>query len=122
MRQSFLILLNNYADIIVSRGSYQFWKNKTQAFKEIMRVLKPGGVAYIGRGFARDMPVEVARSIRTNQSGAMNYDRHKEAEKLQELLDELQIKNYRIEIPNTDDEKNIHYGIWVEIQAGESKK
>lgn len=51
-----------------------------------------------------------------------HYDRHKEAEKLQELLDELQIKNYRIEIPHPDDEKNMHYGIWVEIQAEGSKK
>ncbi|MDD4109139.1 MAG: hypothetical protein PHH93_10510 [Prolixibacteraceae bacterium] len=51
-----------------------------------------------------------------------HYDRHKEAEKLQELLDELQIKNYRIEIPHPDDGKNMHYGIWVEIQAERFKK
>ena len=45
---------DNYADVIVSRGSFHFWENKEQAFSEIYRVLKPGGVAYIGRGFARE--------------------------------------------------------------------
>ena len=32
-------------------GSLPFWSDKTQAFREIKRVLKPGGIAYIGCGF-----------------------------------------------------------------------
>lgn len=43
-----LAFRDGYADIIVSRGSFPFWENKKQAFREIYRVLKPGGVAYIG--------------------------------------------------------------------------
>lgn len=42
---------NNTADLIISRGSIFFWKNPTKAINEAYRVLKPGGVAYIGGGF-----------------------------------------------------------------------
>jgi ubiquinone/menaquinone biosynthesis C-methylase UbiE len=34
-------------DLIISRGSFLFWENTFQAFREIYRVLKPGGVAFI---------------------------------------------------------------------------
>lgn len=42
---------SDFADLVVSRGSIFFWEDKESAFKEIYRVLKPGGWAYIGGGF-----------------------------------------------------------------------
>lgn len=44
---------DNYADLITSRGSIPFWRDRVQAFEEIYRVLKPGGVAFIGGGGSR---------------------------------------------------------------------
>ncbi|MDD4127717.1 MAG: class I SAM-dependent methyltransferase [Methanomicrobium sp.] len=44
---------DNYADLIASRGSVFFWKDLKKAFKEIMRVLKPGGIAFVGGGFGK---------------------------------------------------------------------
>ena len=38
-------------DLIVSRGSWIFWNDLSVAFREIYRVLKCEGVAYIGGGF-----------------------------------------------------------------------
>jgi len=38
-------------NLVVSRGSFFFWENLTWGFAECMRVLKPGGMAYIGGGF-----------------------------------------------------------------------
>jgi ubiquinone/menaquinone biosynthesis C-methylase UbiE len=38
-------------DLIVSRGSMFFWKDLKSAFREIYRVLAPGGATYIGGGF-----------------------------------------------------------------------
>lgn len=38
-------------DLIVSRGSMFFWKDLESAFREIYRVLAPGGATYIGGGF-----------------------------------------------------------------------
>ena len=42
---------DNFADLIISRGSMFFWNDKIKAFKEIYRVLKLDGMAYIGGGF-----------------------------------------------------------------------
>jgi ubiquinone/menaquinone biosynthesis C-methylase UbiE len=38
-------------DLVVSRGSFFFWRNLSQGFLECRRVLRPGGMAYIGGGF-----------------------------------------------------------------------
>lgn len=39
------------ADLIFSKGSAFFWDDLTTAFREIRRVLRPGGKAFIGGGF-----------------------------------------------------------------------
>ena len=49
-------------DVVISRGSYPFWKDKTQAMREILRVLKPGGVALIGGGKGFYFPAPLRRS------------------------------------------------------------
>lgn len=36
--------------LVISRGSVPFWENQEKAFREIFRVLAPGGKAYIGGG------------------------------------------------------------------------
>ncbi len=41
-------------DLVVSRGSIFFWDNKVAAFREINRILKPEGVAYIGGGMGNE--------------------------------------------------------------------
>ena len=107
---------DDFADVIVSRGSYHFWEDKELAFSEIMRVLKPGGIAYIGRGFARDMPVDIARSLRSKQKNFPNYDPQTEVMQLTEVLNKLQIKAYRIEHPVPPNSEGVNYGIWIELR------
>jgi SAM-dependent methyltransferase len=51
-------------DLVVSRGSYPFWKDKVRAFREIKRILKPGGVAFIGGGLGSLIPVEERNRIK----------------------------------------------------------
>jgi len=46
---------DNFADLVISRGSIFFWPDQLAGLREAYRVLKPGGVAYIGGGFSRGL-------------------------------------------------------------------
>ena len=112
---------SDYADIIVSRGSYRFWTDKVQAFREIYRVLKPGAAAYIGRGFSENLPVETAKKIRAKQGKKMSYDLEEKAKELREVMNELGIKEYRIHTPKPAGSKEVNYGIWIEFHKPEGE-
>ncbi|MBN1345587.1 MAG: class I SAM-dependent methyltransferase [Phycisphaerae bacterium] len=106
---------DDYADVIVSRGSYHFWPDRKKGFQEVYRVLKPGGVAYVGRGFPDNLPPSVAQGIRQKQAGSVNYDRRKEADDLRRILDDIGIPGYRIHLPDPPDHSDLNYGLWVEF-------
>jgi SAM-dependent methyltransferase len=56
-------------DLVVSRGSLPFWENRSRAFREIYRVLKPGGVAYVGGGFGTEqIKSRVFEAFSTNEA------------------------------------------------------
>lgn len=102
----------DFADLIVSRGSFQFWENKPQAFAEIYRVLKPGGWAFIGRGFSENLPVEIAKKVRAKQGrGFPKYDPAETATELHYIMKELKIKHFEIMRPQVS--ADVNYGIWL---------
>jgi SAM-dependent methyltransferase len=103
---------DNYADVIVSRGSLQFWKDRDRAFSEICRVLKPGGRAMIGRGFTGNMPLEVAKQVRMKQGGGPKYSPGDTAIELTGIMKDLGISDYKILRPRTDQDQ-VNYGVWV---------
>lgn len=107
---------DNYADFVVSRGSFHFWQDRLKAFSEIYRVLKPGAVAYVGRGFSANLPVETAREIRAKQGEKMKYDVGRTAAELCGIMDELGIRDYRIHIPKPPGSEKVNYGIWLEFR------
>lgn len=52
-------------DLVVSRGSVFFWDDLPKAFSEIYRVLKPGGMTYIGGGFGSEkLKQDIERKMR----------------------------------------------------------
>ncbi len=112
---------DDYAEVIVSRGSFQFWDDKRLAFSEIYRVLKPGGVAFIGRGLPDDLPVETACEIRAAQrkrgeKSVLDYSVPETEAEIRALMKALRIEDYRIHIPKPPGSDGINYGIWVEIR------
>ncbi len=111
---------DGYADVIVSRASFHFWKDRERAFREIYRVLKPGGVAFIGRGFSKNLPVEIARKVRAQQgTGAPSYVVAETRAELKRIMTSLGITMYRIETPQPAGSEGIKYGIWLEIRKQE---
>jgi SAM-dependent methyltransferase len=112
---------DGYADTIVSRGCFFFWEDKPRAFAEVYRVLRPGGVAYVGRGMARDFPLETAREIRSKQKGnkTLAYDPEETAKELREDLRDAGIADFEIECPKPEDAGNVHYGVWVTVRKSQ---
>ncbi len=114
-----LPLRSNWADVVVSRGSFHFWgdrEDRKRGFAEIYRVLAPGGVAYIGRGFSPNLPVETARRIRAKQGKKMTYDRRKLADQLRGIMEDLGVADYRVHLPGPPGAEGINYGLWVEFR------
>ncbi|MEF8788226.1 MAG: class I SAM-dependent methyltransferase [Planctomycetota bacterium] len=106
---------DNYAAVIVSRGSYHFWDDTAAGFSEIYRVLEPGGVAFIGRGLSPNLPPDIARKVRAGQKKKMDYDPQKKAAKLRDILDEAGVENYTVHTPRPEGAADVNYGLWAEI-------
>jgi len=111
------------ADLIVSRGSFLFWNDRVQAFKEVYRVLKPNGVAFIGGGMGRSIPpekkegikkkLEAAGIVRSNRPTVTRYE-------MEETLDLAGIPSYRI-VGDGPTDAGCKCGMWVEIRKTASK-
>jgi ubiquinone/menaquinone biosynthesis C-methylase UbiE len=61
---------DNYAQLIVSRGSIFFWENQAAGLNEVYRVLAPGGMSFIGGGFATpELMEEVKNKMQEKDPG-----------------------------------------------------
>lgn len=109
-----LPLRDDFADVVVSRGSFHFWPDLRKGLSEVVRVLKPGGVAYIGRGFPQRLPLEVAGKIREDAT-KMKYDVNETERQLRNVMASLGIADYRIHRPRTDNAEGVNYGIWLQF-------
>jgi len=104
-------------DLIVSRGSIFFWNDRARAFKEIFRVLKPGGVAFCGGGMGSDEILREANSIIMTNDALKDFrevwlERTKGIDRNE---DETQFRN---DLENADIEGTLVRdckGVWVEI-------
>jgi ubiquinone/menaquinone biosynthesis C-methylase UbiE len=64
-------------DLVISRGSMFFWEDKTAAFLEINRILRPGGWAYVGGGFGTPELAAMINSKLSEKNRRNRSDRHK---------------------------------------------
>ena len=110
------------ADLIVSRGSFLFWENTAQAFDEIYRMLKPGGVAFIGGGMGRAFTPEQKAAIKLKVEHAGFLDRCKRIitpVMMQETLESLSIQDFKI-MGDGPGDSGCQCGMWVEIRKPHS--
>jgi len=88
---------NNFADLVVSRGSIPFWKDLSTAFKEIYRILKPEGTAYVGGGFGSlHLKNEIIKKLEDDEYFPKNFPPKINVEKLESTIIKSAIKNYTI--------------------------
>lgn len=107
---------DNYADMVVSRGCYQFWPDLETGLSEVLRVLRVGGEAFIGRGVAPTMPEdEVRRLAESGRIGGPKYDPDTDAERFRELMQKLGIRRFEI-IRHQPEYPGLNYGVWLYFQ------
>ena len=107
---------DDYPDLIISRGSMFFWDDIHTAFKEIYRVLKPGGKTYIGGGFGnKDIFESVsAEMIRKNPEWKEFAEKNMSDEnvlRFKTMLEDINVPEY--EVINDDE------GFWIVISKSE---
>lgn len=110
---------DHFADLIISRGSMWFWKDQINGIREIYRVLKTNGVAFIGGGFGKEfLPNEVWERVvayKKEQWKKVKKERGIDIpalipteEQLKEILTKADIPTYRI--------ISDYPGVWIEIR------
>jgi ubiquinone/menaquinone biosynthesis C-methylase UbiE/ribosomal protein S18 acetylase RimI-like enzyme len=95
-------------DLVVSRGSIYFWHDQRRGLREVFRVLRPGGWAYIGGGFGNkelrdEILAEKANDADWNRQRAERGSKHP-PEHFRALLTELAIDG---EVETGDE------GMWI---------
>ena len=104
-------LPDNFADLIVSRGSIWFWRDRSQGLREIYRVLKKGGVAMVGGGLGRKLPAKY-RIPRAREREKRKKDPDwmyiRSEEYFRKILSEAGIETYRLNF-------DAPVGRWAEI-------
>jgi len=105
-------------NLVVSRGSYHFWADLPAAFREIHRVMKPGGMAYIGGGYGSARIRDEVLAGRKERGIVDDPDhpararfRKFRAGEIEASIESAGIRDYRIISDDT--------GFWIVIRNGE---
>jgi ubiquinone/menaquinone biosynthesis C-methylase UbiE len=98
-------------DLLISRGSIPFWQDHVAAFREIFRVLRPGGAGLVGCGFSRYQSIEEVRAMRPKWSDDGDKDARnawKKEGNLPRVLAEAGVIGGTVHCDS--------YGVWVHIR------
>jgi SAM-dependent methyltransferase len=101
---------NEYADLIISRGSYHCWEDKVLVFKEIYRVLKKGGIGFVGGGFGRYITKEELDRMTALRDRSLKDDAkaYSSPNELEEIIHKAGISDLHIIYDRT--------GLWAELK------
>lgn len=114
-------------DLIVSRGSIFFWDDPPQGLREVWRVLRPGGRAYIGGGAGSGYPAwakkELVRQRKEKMKGeeAERWQRFVELrrpEQMREWAERAGLDQYEVfgKGAISADDPRVGQGVWLLLE------
>jgi ubiquinone/menaquinone biosynthesis C-methylase UbiE len=101
---------NEFAELIISRGSYHCWKDKVLVFQEIYRVLKKGGIGFVGGGFGRYISKEELDRMTALRDRSLKDDAkvYRSPKELEDIIHKTGIANSHIIYDRS--------GLWAELK------
>lgn len=115
---------DNSVDFVISRGSIFFWDDPVQGLREVRRVLRPGGKAYLGGGagsgypkWATDKLIEQRKQkLAAPDPGKWpRFVELRRPEQMERWAQEAELPNYRImgEGAISAGDPRVGQGIWL---------
>ena len=117
-------LPNESVDVVVSRGSFYFWKDRAQGLREIWRILRPGGRAMIGGGLGSTYPqwarqefIRRRRESAKSPEAAKEFAEARSPETFRRLAVEAGLPSFEVigEGGLGPEDSNTGMGIWLQF-------
>jgi ubiquinone/menaquinone biosynthesis C-methylase UbiE len=104
---------DNIVSLVISRGSMRFWRNKPAAFREIHRILLPGGKGYVGGGmgssqFSEEINQGMIKWGKQWKKGRSNKYNKRDVTYFHEILRKAGFVHYEIILDDS--------GFWVYLE------
>ena len=101
---------NEFSDLVITRGSYHCWKDKVLVFQEIYRILKRGGIGFVGGGFGRYITKEELSRMTALRDRSLKDDAkaYSSPNEMEEIIRKAGISNFHIIYDRS--------GLWAELK------
>ena len=101
---------NEFSDLVITRGSYHCWKDKVLVFQEIYRILKRGGIGFVGGGFGRYITKEELSRMTALRDRSLKDDAkaYSSPNEMEEIIHKAGISNFHIIYDRS--------GLWAELK------
>jgi SAM-dependent methyltransferase len=118
---------DNTVDLVASRGSIFFWDDPVQGLREVQRVLRPGGKAFIGGGAGSGYPKWAVDKLIQDRKEKMQGDEADQWKRFVELRRPEQMKAWASKAGLPDfrvlgqgaiaaDDQQVGQGVWLLFQ------
>ncbi|MGM0489722.1 MAG: methyltransferase domain-containing protein [Planctomycetota bacterium] len=121
---------DNSVDLVVSRGSIFFWDDRAKGLREVYRVLRPGGKAYIGGGAGSGYPEQATRKLIESRKEKMRGEDAEKWKRFVELRRPQQMRQWveAAELPTfqimgkgaiSAEDERVGQGVWLRFTKQE---